>query len=99
MTSTTKAWIAAAVAVLFSIGLITWQVKARRTDAVNLTGDDMALVAEDQPPQFRARLASDAAARKDFADNLRKITTERATAEQLYQSISLYGVLTKGVGW
>ena len=73
MTSTTKAWIAAAVAVLFSIGLITWQVKARRTDAVNLTGEDMALVAEDQPPQFRARLASDAAARKDFAENLRSL--------------------------
>lgn len=73
MTSTTKAWIAAAVAVVFSIGLITWQVKARRADAVNLTGDDMALVAEDQPPQFRARLASDEAARKDFAENIRSL--------------------------
>ena len=73
MTSTTKAWIAAAVAVVFSIGLITWQVKARRADAVNLTGDDMALVAEDQPPQFRTRLASDEAARKDFAENIRSL--------------------------
>lgn len=73
MTSTTKAWIAAAVAVVFSVGLIAWQVKARRAEAVNLTPEDMALVAEDQPPQFRARLASDEAARKDFAENLRSL--------------------------
>lgn len=73
MTTTKKAWIAAGVAVLFSIGLIAWQVKARRAEAVNLTAEDMALVAEDQPAQFRARLASDEAARKDFADNLRSL--------------------------
>ena len=73
MTSTTKAWIAAAVAVIFSVGLIAWQVKARRVDAVNLTAEDMALIAEDQPPQFRSRLASDEAAKKDFADNLRSL--------------------------
>jgi peptidyl-prolyl cis-trans isomerase C len=73
LTSTTKAWIAAAVAVVFSVGLIAWQVKARRAEAVNLTPEDMALVAEDQPPQFRARLASDEAARKDFAENLRSL--------------------------
>lgn len=73
MTTTKKAWIAAAVAVLFSLGLIVWQVKARRADVVNLTAEDMALIAEDQPPQFRARLASDEAARKDFAENLRSL--------------------------
>ena len=58
---------------LFSLGLIAWQVKARRAEAVNLTAEDMALVAEDQPPQFRARLAIDEAARKDFAENLRSL--------------------------
>ena len=73
MTTTKKAWIAAGVAVLFSVALIAWQVKARRSEAVNLTAEDMALVAEDQPPQFRARLASDEAARKDFAENLRSL--------------------------
>ncbi|CAN5513948.1 hypothetical protein BH20ACI3_BH20ACI3_01420 [soil metagenome] len=73
MTSTTKAWIAAAVAVVFSVGLIAWQVKARRTEAVNLNSEDMALIAEDQPPQFRSRLASDEATRKDFAENLRSL--------------------------
>src|SRR6185503_6973636 len=71
--TTKKAWIAAGVAVLFSVALIAWQVKARRSEAVNLTAEDMALVAEDQPPQFRARLASDEAARKDFAENLRSL--------------------------
>ena len=73
MTSTTKAWIAAAVAVVFSIGLIAWQVKARRAETLNLSAEDMALIAEDQSPQFRTRLASDAEARKSFADDLRKL--------------------------
>jgi foldase protein PrsA len=71
--STTKAWIAAAVAVIFSAGLIAWQVKARRSEAVNLTAEDMALIAEDQAPQHRASLASDEKARKDFADDVKKL--------------------------
>ena len=73
MTSTTKAWIAAAVAVVFSVALIAWQVKARRAESVNLSAEDMALIAEDQSPQFRSRLASDPEARKSFADDLRKL--------------------------
>src|SRR6185503_12460169 len=73
LTSTTKAWIAAAIAVVFSVGLIAWQVKARRSESLNLTAEDMALIAEDQSPQFRTRLASDAEARKSFADDLRKL--------------------------
>jgi len=68
-----KAWIAAAVAVVFAAGLIVWQVKARRSDLVNLSAEDMTLIAEDQPPQFRARLASDAETRKSFADDLHKL--------------------------
>ncbi|HEX4899198.1 MAG TPA: peptidylprolyl isomerase [Pyrinomonadaceae bacterium] len=86
MTTTKKAWIAAAVAVIFSLGLIVWQVKARRGEAVNLTAEDMALIAEDQSPQFRARLASDEASRKDFADNIRSLF---AVAEE---------ARTKGIG-
>ncbi|HVQ39034.1 MAG TPA: peptidylprolyl isomerase [Pyrinomonadaceae bacterium] len=73
MTSTTKAWIAAAVAVVFSIALIAWQVKARRSETLNLSAEDMALIAEEQSPQFRTRLASDAEARKSFADDLHKL--------------------------
>lgn len=73
MTSTTKAWVAAAVAVVFSVALITWQVKARRAEAVNLSAEDMALIAEDQAPQYRAGLAADESARKEFAENIKQL--------------------------
>ena len=73
MNSTTKAWIAAAVAVVIAGALIVWQVKARRSEIVNLSAEDMAMIAEDQSPQFRARLAQDEATRKSFADDLHKL--------------------------
>jgi len=81
LTSTRKALIAAAIAVLLSGGLIFWQVKARRSAAVNLSAEDMALIAEDQPPQLRARLANDEAARKDFAQDVRRLL---AVAEEAH---------------
>jgi parvulin-like peptidyl-prolyl isomerase len=65
--------IAAAIAILFAGGLIYWQFKARKAEAVNLSAADMALIAEDQAPQMRARLASDENARKEFAKNVRQI--------------------------
>ena len=62
------------MAVLFAGGLIFWQVKARRSEFLtNLSAEDMALIAEDQSPQFRARLAQDAETRKSFADDLHKL--------------------------
>ena len=73
MTSTRKALIAAAVALIFSAGLIFWQVKARRVGPVELTAEDMALIAEEQSPQLRARLAADEQARKEFAEELRRL--------------------------
>lgn len=73
MNSTRKALIAAAVAIIFAAGLIFWQVKARKTGPVELTAEDMQLLAEDQPPQFRARLATDEQARKDFAMEVRRL--------------------------
>lgn len=73
MDSTKKALIAAAVAVIFAGGLIFWQVKARKSGPVELTAEDMQLIAEDQPPQLRARLAVDEAARKDFAKDVRRL--------------------------
>lgn len=73
MSSSTKAWIAAAVAVVFAGALIVWQVKARRSELVNLSAEDMALIAEDQSPQFRSRLATDEATRKSFAEDLHKL--------------------------
>ena len=71
MNSTTKAWIAAALAVVFSIGLIVWQVRARRPESMNLSPEDMTTLVEDFPARDRARLASDEKARKDLADNLK----------------------------
>ena len=73
MNSTRKALVAAAVAVIFALGLIYWQVKARKAGPVELTPEDMALIAEDQPPQFRARLSTDETARKDFALDIRRL--------------------------
>jgi parvulin-like peptidyl-prolyl isomerase len=73
LTSTTKAWIAAAVAVVFSLALITWQVKARRAEAINLTAEDMALIAEDQSPQYRAGLAADEKQRQEFALDIKRL--------------------------
>lgn len=46
---------------------------ARRAGAVNLTGDDMTIIAADQAPQMRARLSSDEAARKEFAKDIREL--------------------------
>lgn len=73
MKSTTKALIAAAVAVVFALILIVWQVQAHRARAVNITAEDMSLIAGEQPPQVRARLAGDEKARKDFAKNIRQL--------------------------
>src|SRR5438132_227455 len=73
LTSTTKALIAAGVAVAFAVGLIGWQIRAKKYEAVNLTPEDMAMIAEDQQPQLKMRLASNEAARKDFAKNIREL--------------------------
>lgn len=81
MNSTRKALIAAAVAVVFSLGLIFWQVKARKAGPVELTAEDMTLIAEDQPPQMRARLATDETARKDFALEVRRLLAVAEEAE------------------
>ena len=73
MKSTTKALIAAGVAIVFALALIVWQVKARRSESLNLSAEDVALIAEDQSPQFRSRLASDETARKEFAKDLKQL--------------------------
>lgn len=73
MTSTRKALIAAAVALIFSAGLIFWQVKARKVGPVELTPEDMAVIGELQNPQLRAQLATDEKTRKDFAKDLKQL--------------------------
>jgi parvulin-like peptidyl-prolyl isomerase len=82
LNSTRKALIAAAVAVIFSAGLIFWQVKARKAGPVELTAEDMQLIAEDQQPQIRARLATDEKARKEFALEVKRLlaVAEEASA-------------------
>ena len=69
------------MAVIFAGGLIFWQVKARKAGPVELTPEDMAIIAEDQPPQMRARLASDETARKDFALQVRQLLAVAEEAE------------------
>lgn len=73
MNAKTKAWIAAGIGILFSVGLITWQVRASYAGPINLSADDMSLIAADQAPQTRMRLSSDDAARKEFAKNVREL--------------------------
>jgi parvulin-like peptidyl-prolyl isomerase len=73
LNSTSKALIAAAVALIFAGGLIFWQVKARKGGPVELTAEDMSMIAEDQSPQMRQRLATDETARKDFAQQVRQL--------------------------
>jgi parvulin-like peptidyl-prolyl isomerase len=71
--STTKAIIAAGVAILFAVGLVVWQVKAGRAGAVTLSAEDMALIVEGFPPQAQAQLAANKETRKEFARDLREM--------------------------
>lgn len=91
MTSTNKAIIAAAIAILFAAGLIFWQVKARKPEAVHLSAEDMTLIAEDQAPQTRARLAMDESARKEFALDVKRLlaVAEEAHAHGIDKSVEM----------
>jgi parvulin-like peptidyl-prolyl isomerase len=82
LNSTKKALVAAAVAIVFAAGLIFWQVKARKASPVEITPEDMSLIAEEQPPQFRQRLATDENFRKEFAQDVRRLlaVAEEASA-------------------
>lgn len=72
MNSTTKALIAGAVAVLFSIGLIVWQVKANRIEPINISSEDMALIAKGLPANTQAQLATSPEVRKKLAAEIRQ---------------------------
>src|SRR4051812_44391952 len=56
LNSTTKAFIAPGLAILFAAGLVFWQVKASRAGTINLTADDLAKLVESFPPQARMQL-------------------------------------------
>jgi len=71
--ATTKAFIAAGIAILFAIGLVVWQVKAGRAGAVNLSAEDMKTIVEGFPPQAQSQLAESKETRKEFAKDLREM--------------------------
>jgi parvulin-like peptidyl-prolyl isomerase len=71
--SSTKAIIAAGIAIIFAVGLVVWQVKARRAGAVTLTAEDMKTIVEGFPPQAQAQLYADKETRKAFAKDLREM--------------------------
>jgi parvulin-like peptidyl-prolyl isomerase len=73
LSSTTKAMVAAGVAILFAAGLVFWQVKAGRARTVEVTADDMAKIVETFPPQAQAQLADSPEARKELANDLRQL--------------------------
>ena len=73
MKATTKALIAAAVAVAAAVGLIFWQAKNGGAHSANLTPEDMALIAEGLSPRERARLASDVEERKKFSKDIQSM--------------------------
>jgi len=84
--STTKALIAAWIAVLLSVGIIVWQVKANHS-SVTLSPEDMSIIAESQGPGLQTQLASDEKKRKDFAQDVKKLfsLSEEARAEGIGQ--------------
>jgi parvulin-like peptidyl-prolyl isomerase len=72
LNSTTKALIAGAVAVAFSVGLIVWQVKANRAEPINITAEDMAIIAKTLPPNTQSQLAHSEEMRKKLAGEIRQ---------------------------
>ena len=84
MSATTKALIAAGVAILFAGALVVWQVMAGRGRGVTLTAEDMATIVDSFPPQMRMQMAGDEKeareARKEFAVNVRQMLALAETA-------------------
>ncbi|HYY41842.1 MAG TPA: peptidylprolyl isomerase, partial [Pyrinomonadaceae bacterium] len=72
--ATTKALIAAGIAVVLALGFLVWQLKGRRNEAINVTADDMAQIVQSVvPPQGLTQLATNADDRKDFAKQIRQV--------------------------
>ncbi len=71
--SMTKVFIIAGFAIIAVIGLIVWQVRAKRTSTPNFSAEDMTTFAESLPPQVRAQLATSEDERKDFSKELLKV--------------------------
>jgi parvulin-like peptidyl-prolyl isomerase len=81
--ATTKAIIAALIAVAASVGIIFWQAKHSRAAALtSLTPDDMSLIADSLSPTDRMRLASSPEERKKLADDIKQILAVAAEARE-----------------
>lgn len=72
MNSTTKALIAGSVAVLFSVALIVWQVKANHVEGINISPEDMAILVKGLPAATQSQLAHSEDMRKKLALELRQ---------------------------
>jgi parvulin-like peptidyl-prolyl isomerase len=74
MSATTKALIAAGIAVALALGFLVWQLKGRRNEAINLTPDDMSQIVQSVvPPQGLSQLATDPEKRKEIAREIRQV--------------------------
>lgn len=84
MKATTKALIAALVAVAVSVGLIVWQARHGKAYAAltSLTPDDMSLIAESLSPADRGRLAASAEERKKLSEDIKQILAVAAEARE-----------------
>lgn len=72
--STTKALVAVGVAVAVALGLIIWQVMARRSSGVRLSAEDVTEIVKTMaPPQQLALLANDEKQRKEIVKELREL--------------------------
>jgi parvulin-like peptidyl-prolyl isomerase len=71
--STTKALVAAAVAVVACIGIIIWQARVGRANSVSISSEDMSLIAESLSPQLRMMLASDEKQRKELSKSIEQM--------------------------
>ncbi|MDQ3803992.1 MAG: peptidylprolyl isomerase, partial [Acidobacteriota bacterium] len=72
MSAMTKAALAGAVAVAVAGLLIFWQLTTGHARPLNLTPEDMSLIAESASPQQRMALSGDAEARQEMAKNIRE---------------------------
>lgn len=73
MNSIKKAIIVGGVALSCLAGLFVWQTQAKRTEGLNLSAEDMRLIAESIPPQARVQLATNNEMRREFAKDLRQL--------------------------
>jgi parvulin-like peptidyl-prolyl isomerase len=80
--SATKALIAAGIAVVAAIGLIVWQVQARKARAVSLSSEDLSEIVKGmvRSPQELSMLATNDEQRKGIAKELREVFALAAEA-------------------